>query len=439
MSSAINKESTISNKVNETQNSNLTGQFSTSNGAAILPPVPPVNPAFATNFMTDPYAAQYAQYYNPALASAYMYNPALAYTAAATQLPTTTALSNPAIPYAYPYPAYPYNYAATIPSTVQAVDPKAVDPKVNKNEKNQKINKQNKKAKNDEEQSNELSEDDDPTIDNSGKSKNKNNVLPFCGNSKTMNLNQLILTNILNSPYFKQTLYQLKTYHEVIDEIYYQVSSLEPWERGSRKVSGQTGMCGSVRGVSAGGIVSTAFCILYKLYTLKLTRKQLTGLLKHKDSPYIRALGFLYIRFTQPPDTFWDWYKPYLEDEEELEIRSGITMTIGELCRHMLTKLEWYTTFFPRMPVPVQKELEKKLQDYDRNLRKSRTAHLEDGELDDDKKYDKNSRNRTRSKSIEKRERKRSRSRSRDYKRRSRERSRHHRSRSRSNDRYRRR
>lgn len=41
-------------------------------------------------------------------------------------------------------------------------------------------------------------------------------------------------------------LYELKTYHEVIDEIYYKVSHLEPWEKGSRKTAGQTGMCGGV-------------------------------------------------------------------------------------------------------------------------------------------------------------------------------------------------
>ena len=44
-----------------------------------------------------------------------------------------------------------------------------------------------------------------------------------------------------------------QTYHEVVDEIYYKVDHLEPWERGSRKTSGQTGMCGGVRGVGAGG------------------------------------------------------------------------------------------------------------------------------------------------------------------------------------------
>lgn len=44
-------------------------------------------------------------------------------------------------------------------------------------------------------------------------------------------------------------LFKLKTYHEVVDEIYYQVKHLEPWERGSRKTAGQTGMCGGVGNV----------------------------------------------------------------------------------------------------------------------------------------------------------------------------------------------
>ncbi|CAB4042318.1 pre-mRNA-splicing factor 38B-like, partial [Paramuricea clavata] len=94
------------------------------------------------------------------------------------------------------------------------------------------------------------------------------------------------------------------------------VDHLEPWERGSRKTSGQVGMCGGVRGVGAGGIISTAFCLLYKLFTLRLTRKQVNGLINHTDSPYIRGLGFMYIRFSQPPADLWDWYEPFLEDEE---------------------------------------------------------------------------------------------------------------------------
>ena len=126
----------------------------------------------------------------------------------------------------------------------------------------------------------------------------KPNTLPVWGNSTTMNLNPLILTNIESSPYFVGRLAELKTYHELVDEIYYKVNHLEPWERGSRASGGrrQTGMCGGVRGVGVGGIISSAFCILYKLFTTRLTRKQVYGLLNHTDSPYIRGIGFLYVR-----------------------------------------------------------------------------------------------------------------------------------------------
>jgi len=203
--------------------------------------------------------------------------------------------------------------------------------------------------------------------EHSGGGKKKNNTLPHYGND-SMNLNPSILTNIQSSIYFKVTLFTLKTYHEVIDEIYYQVKHLEPWERGSRKTSGNSGMCGSVRGVGAGGIVSSAFCLLYKLYTLKLTRKQLNGLIKHSDSPYIRGLGFMYIRFTQPPADLFDWYEEFLQDEEEIDVKAGggQRLTIGEMCRQFMVKLDWFSTLFPRIPVPIQKQIEQKLSDYDR-------------------------------------------------------------------------
>nr|XP_054770176.1 pre-mRNA-splicing factor 38B-like isoform X1 [Lytechinus pictus] len=191
----------------------------------------------------------------------------------------------------------------------------------------------------------------------------KNNTLPQWGNQQSMNLNPLILTNIQSSPYFKNDLFKLKTYHEVIDEIYYKVSHLEPWERGSRQTSGQIGMCGGVRGVGAGGIVSSAYCLLYKLYTLKLTRKQLNGLLTHSDSSYIRALGFLYIRYSQPPQDLWDWYEEYLNDEEEVDSKAGggNCVTIGQMLMHFLVKLDWHSTRFPRIPVPVMKDIENKV------------------------------------------------------------------------------
>lgn len=85
-------------------------------------------------------------------------------------------------------------------------------------------------------------------------------------------LEKVLCMNILSSDYFKE-LYRLKTYHEVVDEIYNQVDHVEPW------------MTGNCRGPS------TAFCLLYKFFTMKLTVKQMHGLLKHPDSPYIRAVS----------------------------------------------------------------------------------------------------------------------------------------------------
>ncbi|GAY64109.1 hypothetical protein CUMW_231040 [Citrus unshiu] len=175
-----------------------------------------------------------------------------------------------------------------------------------------------------------------------------------CGKPIDSLLEKVLCMNILSSDYFKE-LYRLKTYHEVIDEIYNQVDHVEPW------------MTGNCRGPS------TAFCLLYKFFTMKLTVKQMHGLLKHPDSPYIRAamftcwsgseecgflplqrllpqngkglgiplrgphlflewgvgvglplgeistenkIGFLYLRYAADPKTLWNWFEQYLKDEE---------------------------------------------------------------------------------------------------------------------------
>ncbi|KAK1259330.1 hypothetical protein QJS04_geneDACA005540 [Acorus gramineus] len=157
-------------------------------------------------------------------------------------------------------------------------------------------------------------------------------------------LEKVLCMNILSSDYFKE-LYRLKTYHEVIDEIYNQVDHVEPW------------MTGNCRGPS------TAFCLLYKFFTMKLTVKQMHGLLKHTDSPYIRAVGFLYLRYVADPKTLWGWYEPYVKDEEEFSPGSnGRMTTMGVYVRDLLLGQYYFDTLFPRIPVPVLRQI---------------TAHLE--------------------------------------------------------------
>lgn len=61
-----------------------------------------------------------------------------------------------------------------------------------------------------------------------------------------MNLNALLLENILQSSYFKTYLNEITAFQQIYDEIYYNVGHLEPWERGTRRMTGMTGMCGGV-------------------------------------------------------------------------------------------------------------------------------------------------------------------------------------------------
>lgn len=116
--------------------------------------------------------------------------------------------------------------------------------------------------------------------------------------------------NILSSDYFKE-LYRLKTYHEVIDEIYNQVDHVEPW------------MTGNCRGPS------TAICLLYKFFTMKLTVKQMHGLLKHKDSPYIRAVILIYPVFHLSFSLLKLVYLKYVDQKFILSVYSFIQFFAG--------------------------------------------------------------------------------------------------------------
>ncbi|KAF8727024.1 hypothetical protein HU200_019519 [Digitaria exilis] len=157
-------------------------------------------------------------------------------------------------------------------------------------------------------------------------------------------MEKVLCMNILSSEYFKE-LYRLKTYHEVIDEIYTCVKHVEPW------------MTGNCRGPS------TAFCLLYKFFTMKLTVKQMHGLLKHPDSPYIRAIGFLYLRYVADAKTLWTWYEPYLRDDEEFSPGSnGRMTTMGVYVRDLILGQYYFDSLLPRIPLPVTRQVTANLE-----------------------------------------------------------------------------
>eukprot|EP00922_Rhytidocystis_sp_ex-Travisia-forbesii_P059355 GHVS01088031.1.p2 GENE.GHVS01088031.1~~GHVS01088031.1.p2 ORF type:complete len:345 (+),score=56.39 GHVS01088031.1:219-1253(+) len=113
-------------------------------------------------------------------------------------------------------------------------------------------------------------------------SEDKKNAVEMT-NSTTFNVNNLLRENIMSSEYFK-SLYTLKTYTEVVDEIYQFADHAEPYCAGNSRAP------------------STLFCCIYKFFMMKLTDKQVSQLLDHVDSPYIRCAGFLFLRYVHPPE-----------------------------------------------------------------------------------------------------------------------------------------
>merc|ERR1711979_113944 len=105
-----------------------------------------------------------------------------------------------------------------------------------------------------------------------------------------------------------------------LEEIHKAVDHVEPW------------MSGNARGPS------TAFCLLFHLFTLNLKSMQIKNLIDYKDSSYVRAIGFLYLRYVCSPKELWDWFEPYLNIHEKFSPSPPGTngmkeVTLGEFTR----------------------------------------------------------------------------------------------------------
>lgn len=97
-------------------------------------------------------------------------------------------------------------------------------------------------------------------------------------------------------------------------------------------------------------------------------------LLDHVDSPYIRGIGFLYLRYAGEPSSIWRWIEPYLYDNEPITIAAKLTKnrdhkaknfeskTIGNFVRRIFsTERDFYGTMLPRLPIQIERDLQVKL------------------------------------------------------------------------------
>lgn len=93
------------------------------------------------------------------------------------------------------------------------------------------------------------------------------------GNATTFNLESVLKKNILDSDYYQKSCLQITNWSDLVDEVYENVDHVEPW------------MSGNARGPS------TAFCLMYRMATLKPSEQEVRDTIGHADSPYIRAVS----------------------------------------------------------------------------------------------------------------------------------------------------
>lgn len=190
---------------------------------------------------------------------------------------------------------------------------------------------------------------------NEGRNNPSRGLLPLWGPDDAFHLNPVLLEKIIKSSYFQKYCRDITNWSTLVDEIYYSVKHLEPWD--------------------VGGEPSVAFCLLTRLMTLRCTEKQMKLLLDHVDSPYIRGVGFLYLRFVGEPRSIFRWIEPYFDDDEPIEIistskkRHGKSRprqqkeNIGGFVRRLFSPSErdFYGTTLPRLPSQVERDLEVKI------------------------------------------------------------------------------
>eukprot|EP01080_Neovahlkampfia_damariscottae_P004120 gene4120-7406_t len=200
------------------------------------------------------------------------------------------------------------------------------------------------------------------------KTKQIGQKLKIWGNASTMNLPTVLMTHIHSSKYFKK-LFEKNAFKLVLTEIIETVTNLEPY--------------------SSPMTPSNAYCLLYKLFTMKLTGHLLKQLLKHKNC-YVQALGMLYIRYTVEPEEQLKFYEEVTHLEKEFEYKSNKTITIGKFMIEIILDQKFLGTLFPRIPVVHLKKLKEKFIGEETTVEKPKNRGFKDNysSLQNNSKYE---------------------------------------------------
>lgn len=181
-----------------------------------------------------------------------------------------------------------------------------------------------------------------------GRSRSKSTISQWGPDNGMFHFNPVLLQNTIQSPYFQKCCAELMDWTAIIDEIYYKVNHLQVFQLAKQP--------------------STAFCLLLRLLCLRMTPHELEQTLYHGDSPFIRAIGFLFLRYGGCcPEQVWSWIQPHLHDDVEFSVEPpgklrASNVTMGEYVRKLFQERDYYgSTPLPRYPMQVENDLKVKL------------------------------------------------------------------------------
>ncbi|KAH8053140.1 hypothetical protein JL722_9806 [Aureococcus anophagefferens] len=159
------------------------------------------------------------------------------------------------------------------------------------------------------------------------------------GNQETFNLNPLLANCILNHEYSRVLWEMGPSFDKLVAEARTKVTHVEPWQRGTSRTP------------------STAFCIVMRLFQLNLHEGHVRALLDQRDAPWVRCVGFLYLRYVCPPGDLWKWCEDVLLDDGAAPVEPRGDVSLSQWLRGLLTDQKYFGTILPRIPLKIERML----------------------------------------------------------------------------------
>ncbi|BFU23471.1 hypothetical protein EHI8A_146470 [Entamoeba histolytica HM-1:IMSS-B] len=165
-------------------------------------------------------------------------------------------------------------------------------------------------------------------------------TLPTQGNTRTMNIDSILFTNITHSDYMFKTLGSIHSISDLIDIIINDVHYISPYIQKSSSSP------------------STAFCVLLRLFQLNPTPDDIRMMSTHSNK-YVRCIAALIIRYSIQFNLLLSYLKPFVDDRAvvNISLHGEKTKQIKCLVKDLILEPKFEGCILPRIPQVYYKPL----------------------------------------------------------------------------------